>query len=587
MGFLQKSKINATEIFQQSYQYLVEKYEVSRNLLTAASPFTQLLLVSAEIGELIFFYIENALSELNFLKARNQENIAAKARLVGHNSTRGISATGKISLMIKPGAMDEFKGDYFSIPKYAKLNCLTNGLTYLLLTETDTLKVRRHSNELQNVKIIQGELVSQTFVSNGQARQSYSVVSKEMVDHFFVECYVNDKRWTVFDSIYDMNRDDEGVLIKTGLNGGIDAYFGTGNFGKIPDNGALIEFKYLKTKGSSGNIGSTVDTFLKFEDFGIDVFGEDVDLNKTLLINVVAPPSLGSDSENVEFTRIIAPKASKSFVLAHPDNYVYFLRRYNYFSFIDAYNTVNDKYPDDDNIIYLFLLPDIRKKLTSDTNYFTIDTKEFVLTKQEVANIKATLNESGQQLTGSEVKFVEPIIKKYAINIVLRYFDHIEKSIIDTNIKTKLNEYFLSIRRRDKIPRSDLVSLIENIDGVDSVNVFFISEENEKAVANGFYTKQVYGFDSVKKRRELIKSKKITIPAGSDPNLGLDEFGDIKIGENELCIIRGGWKDRNKKLYEVYPNSNKLSSVNIFFKEKIKFDLVNKINQQNIKKLKS
>ena len=46
---------------------------------------------------------------------------------------------------------------------------------------------------------------------------------------------------------------------------------------------------------------------------------------------------------------------SNSFVLANPNNYIYYLSKYDFWSFIDAYNTKNDEYLDDDNIIYLFL----------------------------------------------------------------------------------------------------------------------------------------------------------------------------------------------------------------------------------------
>ena len=62
---------------------------------------------------------------------------------------------------------------------------------------------------------------------------------------------------------------------------------------------------------------------------------------------------MGSDRENTKFTKIMTPLASKSFVLATPDNYEYFLSRYNMFSYIDAYNTTDDQYLDDDNVIYI------------------------------------------------------------------------------------------------------------------------------------------------------------------------------------------------------------------------------------------
>ena len=41
------------------------------------------------------------------------------------------------------------------------------------------------------------------------------------------------------------------------------------------------------------------------------------------------------------------------------------------------------------------------------------------------------------------------------------------------------------------------------------MNVFFISEENEKAIRDGFYFVPVYGTDPVTDQRVLIENKKI------------------------------------------------------------------------------
>lgn len=236
-------------------------------------------------------------------------------------------------------------------------------------------------------------------------------------------------------------------------------------------------------------------------------------------------------------------------------------------------------------MIYLYLLPDISKKLTLDDDYFSIDESEFLLTAAEQIKVKALINESGQQFTASEIQFVQPTVKRYALNIVLRYFDKFEKDVIKADIRTKLNDYFLNIRRRDKIPRSDLIAIIENIDGVDSVNVYFTSQENEKAIADGFYIKQLYGYDVKTGLKEVVQNKKIMLSSTDNPNLGLDEFGDIVVGEKELVLIRGGWSDRNSKYYESTPHTNKLSSLNIVFKEKVRYDIYAETVQNKKKNL--
>jgi len=583
--FLDKSRILAAQIFGQSFKYLVEKYNQSRNMLTPASPFTQILHVVSEISELIFMYLENALSELNILKAKNRDSVYGMARLTGHNPCRGISAFGKVGLKLKPGSEKEFTGDYFIIPSYTRLTCLNNSLQYFLLFDQDYIVMSKDSNEIQYGQIIQGQVESQTFISKGKKLDSFSVQTKDLTDHFNVKVYVNGTLYQNYEGLYDMNAETKGVIVKTGITGGLDIYFGNGSFGVIPPKGAKIEIVYIRTRGGSGNIPSNADVVLTYDDIGYDKFNEEVDLNETILTMIEMSPSFGSDAETLNFTRLIAPKVSKAMVLVHPENYIYFLSKYNYFSIIDAYTTFNDEYLDDDNVIYLYLLPDINKKLTSDTDYFIIDESEFTLNSQEINFIKTTLTENGGQATSTELIFIEPIIKRYNLNIILRYFDKPGKEYIEGELRSRLNEYFLNIKRRDKIPRSDIVALAENVEGVDSVNVTFVSQENEEAITNGYYMKTVWGFDSVTRLRKIVSQEKVTLAVGEDPNLGLDEFGDILIKERELPIIRGNWYDRNGKFYETYPETGKLSSLNIIFKEEIKLDLYNKMNQDKLTEL--
>ena len=584
---LSKDRLIASQIFGQAFKYLVEKYGQAKSLLTPASPLSQILTVTSEITELIFYYIENIASEMDIRKAKNKDSVNGMARLTGHNPTRGISAIGKISMKLKPGADQMFTGDYMVIPKYTKLTCLNNNLQYFIMCDNDTIRINRNSTDTYEVHIIQGDVVSTTFRSDGKPMFSFTVNAKETTDHNMIYVLVNGERWETHDSLYDLAYDTKGCVIKTGINGGFDVYFGTGSFGVIPPAGAAIEVRYIVTAGSTGNIGSAANVLLRYDDMGYDKFGEEIDLNDVLHTSVIMSPSFGSDSEMIDFTRLIAPKASRSYVLANPDNYVYFLRKYNYFSMVQAFTTYDDYYLDDDNVVYLFLLPDITKKITSDTDYFEIDENEFTLTAQEKDEIKRIINESGQMLVSTELKFVDPIIKRYALNIVLRYFDNVDEESIRSDVRTKLNDYFLNIKRRDKIPRSDIISIVENIDGVDSVNVYFVSEDNETAIRSGYYYVPVYGSDSRTGEKILIENKKINLTSGENPNLGIDEFGDINIEKDVMALIRGGWYDRNEKYYETLPDPYKMSALNIFFKDKVKYDLYNQMNRSTMKKLNS
>jgi hypothetical protein len=114
-----------------------------------------------------------------------------------------------------------------------------------------------------------------------------------------------------------------------------------------------------------------------------------------------------------------------------------------------------------------------------------------------------------------------------------------------------LNKYFLNISRSDIIPKSDLITLVENIEGVDTCDVFFVSKENEMAKKNGYYY-DPYGLS-------------ISVGEDEDPQVGFDTYGNIVMDKGCVYVPRGGWKDANDNYYTVTPEEGKLGPLNIFF----------------------
>lgn len=586
-SFLFKNRIRAQQLYNDAFVYLSEKYQQSADLFTPASPFGQILSVVSNISELIFYYIEAALTELNISRARNAQSVFGLSRLTGHNPSRGVSAFGSLQLNVAPGSAALISGNTIRIPNYCTLNCNTNGLDYFLDFGSDEfIVIDKSSLTPQQVTIVQGVVQTQDFTGTGFPLQSFSINTLDPSDDERIKVTVNGVDYPVEDSLYDLNNDEPGCLVKTGINGGLDIYFGTGNFGAIPPQGSKITVQYVQTAGVSGNLDTANNIAFTFLTEAIDELGNEINLNDVLSIKLVSKPIFGANNEDPEFTRLIAPYASKSFVLANPSNYIYFLKKYAYFSHIDAYNTKNDEYIDDDNVVYLFLLPDVNRKITTDIDYFNIPQSEFVLDAEEKQRVINLLNESGQQLVTSDVQIVDPVVKKYAINIVLKYVEGFDKGVLASQIRSTLSTYFLNVKRKATVPRSDIISLVENIEGIDSVNIFFVSEENEAAIRNGYYFVPVKKLDPLTNQEVIVEQKQVTIEEGQDPLLGLDDFGDIRVEENTLVLIRGGWSDRNNNYYEEIPTENTVSSLNIIFKSFVTKNLYNDLEQNKFNAIK-
>jgi|TARA_B110000908_G_scaffold147445_1_gene179163 hypothetical protein len=518
----------------------------------------------AELGELVMFYIEDSLVEQNIYTAQQPESIYGLSRLTGHDATRGFAATGEIEFRWKVGAdLTKIAGTGLNIDARSELKCELNGLIYTLLTSQE--KVRLEKSNKYNIKcaIIQGKFEKQTFTGTGEPMQSYNIQTSALTDHSKVSVSVNGEKWTKHDSMYDILNQEKAYILKTGISGGLDVYFGTGNFGAIPGAGNSIEIEYVKHAGFQGNLDDAQDITFKWDAEGSDSNGDEFDLNEFLELAVTSSPKMGADKESVEFTKLLAPLASKSYVLATPDNYEYFLSRYGMFSYVDAYNTTDDQYLDDDNVIYIFAIPDATRKLLAEQDYFSIPISEMFFDQNEYDKMSQVIQDSGQQMVTTEVIFVKPKVRKYSMDINIRYFEGYTKQEIFTNVRKAVSDYMLNVTRRDKLPKSDIVYILETIDGIDAVNIRFISETEETARRLGYYEsttvtvvpqepvvleeigngKQKYIFF---KQIEEVKTVNVDATTVIPYSIaGLDEWGDIIMDKEEVAVFRGGWLDRD------------------------------------------
>lgn len=536
--FLNKAKAQSAEIFDQLRDFLTAKYAQASQVFSLSSAYGQILYALSEISNMILFYIEDAITEMNIYSASRTSSIQGLARLAGHSITRSVSATGEIEIFLTKNPTN-VNGNQILIPRYSKVQCVNNGLVYLLDIPDQEIRIAFGADTPVYARVIQGEIETQVFTADGNELQSYSVQERSFnfIDNFYIKVYVNGEEWKKFDSLYDVPYDFKGYISKTGISGGLDIYFGNKAFGKVPLLGSEIRIEYLRSTGAGGNLREGDLVYFQWNDPGYSLYGEEVDLNEVTNVKMSKVIGFGSDGESIELTRLVAPKTSRSYVFANPDNYVIFLQKFSYFSVIDAYTTKDDEYLDDDNIIYLFLIPEITKRLNQGENYFSVPQQYFTLTDQEKDKVLTLIEDSGQKIVTTVVKIVDPDVKRYVMNVSLVTFDGYSTTNIRSQVIEAVSEYFLSTKRRDRIPKSDLIKVIENIEGVDSVNVSFLSEDNEAKVDQ------------------------------TTPLIGLDEFGDIVLDKDELALVRGGWQDHNGIYYTDGISNDKPCSLNIEFKK--------------------
>lgn len=607
LDIFSKSRIKFQELYNDAIEHLKSVYNEVGEYFSNSSPFGQLLRVTLHLGRLILSYVEDSITELNINTASRDRSIKGLATLTGHNPSRGMGARGSVKFLYNNSG--EYLNQTISISNYTVLLNKNNGLKYTIILPSDNIKMILSNNtSYSDIAIVQGEIKYLQATGDGNNLQSVNFnVNNNLggiIDNFFVNVYVNGEKWKSVNSILDMTYQEKACIIKTSQYSGVDVFFGNGTNGAIPPMGATILFEYLFSQGADGNI---YDIYAngnnwQFETPGHLENGESIDLNSVINVECSSELLFGCNGETIEMTRLLAPNASRSFVLANKNNYEYFLRKLNMFSVIDViqgFNNKDIKYEQeykssmidyentlknykkqvsltgikskkakdlytsvlekrqaiylaknklnnaqlDDNIIYLFLIPDITQRINSTDNYFTCNTDVFLLSQDEKTGILDLIKSSGQQILTMDNRILDPVCPKFAINCFVQIWEGYNFNNIKDEIINKISTYLINNTRRDRIPVSDIISVIESISGIDSVTVFFDADKENVNI----YGDNNYGIDSY---------GDITLERN------MDGLNDIKINDI-LPIFRGNWYNKLGVYYSDELNNVDMGPINI------------------------
>ena len=240
---------------------------------------------------MILYYVEDSITELNIMTATRPQSVRGLAGLTGHNPSRGLAARGTLRLIYNGTKIDLY-GNTVIINNYSQLQSTSNGLTYTVVLPGQEVRLNLESiSNYLDVDIIQGKLEYQQAGGTGDALQSFNFQAKKgaIIDNYFVNVYVDGKKWQSVDSILDMGLNEQSVMVKTGQTGGIDIFFGNGYNGQVPTLGSTILLEYLITDGDAGNIRTAEAKALtnwKFSSKGYALNGQEIDLNKILQISI-------------------------------------------------------------------------------------------------------------------------------------------------------------------------------------------------------------------------------------------------------------------------------------------------------------
>jgi len=571
----------ATTFIEIAYQnikteierFLKDEHNKASILYSPASPYGQILEVLENLHQLSLLYLKNSIKQydLSDPNSNNERIIRNAALLAGHIPGRAISSTGNLKLVVKSGIdlQTELPGGRITMNNKNVLKNNTNSLFYSLNLGQDKVTYIINSNSQIFLPIIQGKFRTTTVTGSGNPNQTFQITAKlsEEVENFNVEVLVNGEYWTIYTTLYDLSPNEKACVVRTGFNGGVDIIFGNGSFGMMPTLGANIQITHLITNGQDGNIFRRTVNDWKFVDDILDGYGNPVDVTKVFDVLIFNDINFGANKESIQFTKNILPIVSNNFVLGLPQQYAYQIKKLGVFSHVNAY--------EDNSVVYIVATPNVTLFKNRNADYFNVSTNAFILDDYEKSKIDKYLRSNGNIQLTRKYRIDSPTLSYYTMNVfVIRYSDSNDDSV-KAQIIDAISSYFLNFNRIDRIPKSDIIKVLSQINDIHSVDIQFVSKKNEDYHRNNIINTQ----------NKIASATSSIVPsiAPVDPNyipnltLGLDPvLGDIIFDSNEYPIVRGGWYDRNGVFFSTSMDDMSLKSLNI-----IKRGVVDAKNRSN------
>jgi hypothetical protein len=521
--------------------YLSKTLSSTKDVFGNNTVFGQLINVLTGAVQNIMLYIEDALVEQNKYTAQRKKSIYGLAALSGYTPSYGKACGVQLKLSFVPTNTKYFN---IIINNHERLTCTQNGLQYnLILPQESILMSIEHDNSSKFLYAVQGKFENQQFVSSGGALYTQNFKFLGNMDTDYMTVKVNNEIWEYCPSLYDMVPDGKQYTYKVSNVNGIDLIFGNDVYGRSLEEGDRIEVSYLVHDGEVGNIDSLKETYFIFDNELKDVTGEVIDGNSVFNVTfaVKDPVTSGTNSESIDQVRQMIGLNSRALVLASPDNYKNLIDK---FSFCGYNRTWTDR---GSMMVNSLILKNYKQLLKNGQDYFNLSESDFILTDQQKQSIINHIDKNGCQLAGVTYNIYNPEICKYMMYIYVTLKDKsYDKIYINEQIRSLVGDFFGNVNSDIFIPKSDIVHLIKsNVDSVDSVDVYFLSERNETALINRTYvnTTHKYNYNT---GTYVTKKENVYLYDGENPNLGLDEHGNISLSDNySFPVLMGGWSYLN------------------------------------------
>lgn len=555
MNIFNTKNVQFGSFFQQIQEYLTSVVGGS-GLVNKSSVFGQLLTMVSGIAHNIMLYIEDAMTEQNKFTAQRKKSVFGLAAQTGYQPSYGKAAGVWVKLSYKA---NNKTGLNIILQDHQRVMCTQNGLYYNMILDGPAEVIRTDKSLCDHIYLVQGKFNKQTFTVSGGPLYPVRFEFLGYIDVDYIQVMVNGTQWKRRSCLYDMMPDEEAFIVKYNPISGCDLLFGNGLHGRQLKDGDEVVVSYLTHDGASGNLSFDPSTSFIFTDTLRDTTGEEVDGNEVLDIRFATEDSVaaGADSEHISIVREMIGYQSRSLCLADPNNFKEFISKYSFCGYNRTWSEPGSM------VVNSLIMKNYHLTMKRGVDYFNLKESDFILSAIQKKSIYNALSRSGQMMAGTVFNIMDMKLVKYAMYVYVTLTDSsLDKDIISNNIKEQVGTFFGNIQSDQYIPKSDIAKLIKsNVDGVDGVNIYFLSQRNEEARRNRKYTETTYTYNQ---KTGTYDVNETTIPlyyitnddgtmAIENPMLGLDAHGNILVQSDfEFPVLMGGWSWLNKQQQEVY-----------------------------------
>lgn len=224
--------------------------------------------------------------------ATEKSALVTQAQFMQYDPHRKIGASGNIRV----SSDQNFSSSYPKIVAFPKYTTFTDGGDISFVsTQSEDLSP---SENYIDIPVIQGEAKTFTYVAQGDDYEEI-ILDNPNIENNVYEVLVNSVVWTEVDDLNTQEASDKVYEFENKINyDGIIITFGNGIFGKKLSSGDIVEFKYVETLGSTGNVlSSNVITTVDSTIYDIDSTQVEIFCKNTSNLDG------GQDEEDIEDIR--------------------------------------------------------------------------------------------------------------------------------------------------------------------------------------------------------------------------------------------------------------------------------------------